>query len=162
SDPGRRDTPTGLARGSAGRRVALYSPDVSDYKKDGDMKYEIQHTVMQCLEVHLAQGEALVTQAGGMAWMSDGVDMNTGAKGGVMGALGRMMAGSSIMLTTYKSNVPDGMVTFVTDGPGKILPFQLAAGQSLIAQRDTFLVAQEGVTMEAVFTKKLGAGMFGG
>ena len=55
------------------------------------MKYEIHHTVMQCLEVHLAPNEALVTQAGGMAWMTDGVDMNTGAKGGVMGALGRMI-----------------------------------------------------------------------
>src|SRR5205807_5267108 len=104
------------------------------------MKYEIHHTVMQSLEVHLSQGESLYTQSGGMAWMNDGVDMATSGKGGLMGALGRMASGSSLLLTTYTSKVPDGMVTFVTDAPGKILPFQLAAGQSLIAHRDTFLV----------------------
>ncbi len=126
------------------------------------MKYEIHHTVMQCLEVQLTQGEALYTQSGGMAWMSDGIDMTTSGKGGVMGALGRMMSGSSLLLTTYKCNVPQGMVTFVTDVPGKILPIELPAGASLLAQRDTFLVAQESVTMDASFTKKFGAGMFGG
>ena len=126
------------------------------------MKYEIHHTVMQSLEVHLSQGESLYTQSGGMAWMSDGVDMATSGKGGLMGALGRMASGSSLLLTTYTSKVPDGMVTFVTDAPGKILAFQLAAGQSLIAHRDSFLVAQDGVSLEASFTKKFGAGMFGG
>src|SRR5450631_2701537 len=105
------------------------------------MRYEIHHTVMQCLEIHLSQGESVYTQSGGMAWMSDGIEMTTSGKGGFMGALGRMMAGSSLLLTTYKSSVPDAMVTFVTDAPGKILQFQLAAGQSLMAHRDTFLVA---------------------
>ena len=47
------------------------------------MKYEIHHTVMQSLEVQLAQGEAVYAQAGGMAWMSDGIDMTTSGKGGV-------------------------------------------------------------------------------
>jgi uncharacterized protein (TIGR00266 family) len=126
------------------------------------MKYEIQHTVMQSLEIHLAQGEGVYTQSGGMAWMTDGVDMTTSGKGGFMGALGRLAAGSSLLLTTYTSKVPDGMVTFVTDAPGKILPFQLAAGQNLIAHKDTFLVAQEGVSLEATLTKRLSAGMFGG
>ncbi|HLY26937.1 MAG TPA: AIM24 family protein, partial [Aggregatilineales bacterium] len=126
------------------------------------MKYEVKHTIMQSLEVQLAQGESVYTQSGGMAWMSDGIEMSTGGKGGMMGALGRMMAGSSLLLTTYKCAAPQGMVTFVTDAPGKILPFELAAGQSLIAHRDTFLVATEGVGLEATFTKKLGAGMFGG
>jgi uncharacterized protein (TIGR00266 family) len=126
------------------------------------MKFEIHHTVMQALEVTLAQGDEVYTQSGGMAWMTDGIDMVTSGKGGMMGALGRMMSGSSILLTTYKSTTPTGMVTFVTDAPGKIIPVELAAGQSLIAQRDVFLVAEQTVTLEASFTKKFGAGMFGG
>ncbi|MEP7285471.1 MAG: TIGR00266 family protein [Chloroflexota bacterium] len=126
------------------------------------MKYEIQHTVMQSLEVQLGQGESVYTQAGGMAWMTDGIEMTTSGKGGMMGALGRVMAGSSLLLTTYKSSVPNAAVTFVTDAPGKILGMELKAGQSLMAQRDTFLVAQESVTFEAAFTKKLGVGVFGG
>jgi len=126
------------------------------------MKYEIHHTVMQCLEIHMTQGESVYTQSGGMAWMTDGIEMTTSGKGGVMGALGRMMSGASLLLTSYKCNTAQGMTTFVTDSPGKILPLELPAGSSLLAQRDTFLVAQETVTLEASMTKKLGAGMFGG
>ncbi len=126
------------------------------------MKFNIQHTVMQSLEILLEPGESVHTQAGGMAWMSDGVEMTTSAKGGLGGMIGRALAGSSLMLTTYKSNIPGGMVTFVTDAPGKILPINLVAGSSLIAQRDTFLVSEESVTLEASFTKKFGAGLFGG
>jgi uncharacterized protein (TIGR00266 family) len=126
------------------------------------MKYEVKHTVMQLLEVQLSSGEALYTQAGGMAWMSDGIDMTTSGKGGLGGMLGRALSGSSLLLTTYTCNAPGGMITFVTDNPGKILPMELAPGQQIIAQRDTFLTATPSVTFEATFTKKFGAGVFGG
>ena len=126
------------------------------------MKYEIKHTVMQLLEVQLTSGESLYTQAGGMAWMSDGIEMTTSGKGGLGGMLGRALSGSSLMLTTYQCTAPSGMVTFVTDNPGKIIPMQLAAGQQVIAQRDTFLTAEPSVTFESTFTKKFGSGMFGG
>lgn len=126
------------------------------------MKFEIHHTVMQSLEVHLDLNEALYTQAGGMAWMTDGIEMTTAGKGGLGGMLGRALSGSSLLLTTYKSKIQNGMVTFVTDVPGKIIPMNLAAGTSIIAQRHSFLTAQESVSLEATFTKKLGAGLFGG
>ncbi|HVO70751.1 MAG TPA: TIGR00266 family protein [Aggregatilineaceae bacterium] len=127
------------------------------------MKYEVKHNVMQSLEVQLNNGEELYTQAGGMAWMTDGIDMETTGKGGgVLGALGRLASGSSLLLTTYKCTAPSGMITFTTDNPGKILPMQLAPGQTLIAQRDTFLTAEPSVTFEATFTKKLSTGFFGG
>jgi uncharacterized protein (TIGR00266 family) len=127
------------------------------------VKYEVKHTVMQSLEVQLSQGEELYTQAGGMAWMDDAIEMaTTGKGGGVMGALGRIASGSSLLLTTYKCTKPSGKITFVTDNPGKILPVQLAAGQSIIAHRDTFLTAEHSVTFEATFTKKLSTGFFGG
>ncbi len=126
------------------------------------MQFQINHTVMQSLEIHLDPNEAVYTQAGGMAWMDDGIEMSTRGKGGVMGALSRVASGSSLLLTTYTSRVQNGMITFVTDAPGKILPFQLAPGQCLMAHRDSFLVAQESVTLEAAFTQKLGAGLFGG
>src|SRR5258708_30213975 len=85
----------------------------------------------------------------------------TGKGGVIMGALSRMAAGSSMLLTNYASKVPDGMVTFCTDSPGKILPIQLQAGQSVIAHTDTFLVAEHSITLEATTTKSFGAGIFG-
>src|SRR5260221_14095414 len=117
------------------------------------MKYEIHHTVMQCLEVQLVQSETVFTQSGGMAWMTDGIDMTTSGKGGVMGALGRMMAGSSLLLTTYKCVAARGMVTFVTDAPGKIIPIELVAVQNMIANRETIFGEQERIILEAPFTK---------
>jgi uncharacterized protein (TIGR00266 family) len=127
------------------------------------MKYEVKHTVMQALEVQLSQGEELYTQSGGMAWMSAGIEMaTTGKGGGVMGALGRLASGSSLLLTTYKCTGANGAITFVTDNPGKIIPLQLAAGQSVIAHKDTFLTAEHSVTFEATFTKKMATGFFGG
>ncbi len=126
------------------------------------MKFEIHHTVMQSLEVTLDMNESLYTQSGGMAWMSEHVEMSTNAKGGLGGMLGRALAGSSLMLTNYTAQAPNSNVTFVTDAPGKIIPMQLAAGGSVLAQRDTFLVAEHSVTLEASFAKKLGVGFFGG
>lgn len=126
------------------------------------MKYEVKHTVMPSVEITMSAGESLYTQAGGMAWMTDGIDMNTSGKGGLGGMLGRALSGSSLMLTTYKCTAPQGMITFTTDSPGKIIPLQLQAGQQLIAHKDTFLTAQETVTFEATFTKKFSTGAFGG
>ena len=53
------------------------------------MEYNIEGTVLQMLEVELSQGESIYTESGGMAWMSDGIDMKTDTKGGLMSGLGR-------------------------------------------------------------------------
>ena len=47
------------------------------------MEYQIHGTVMQALEITLGQGESIYTESGGMAWMSDGIDMSTNTKGGI-------------------------------------------------------------------------------
>src|SRR5581483_8882820 len=126
------------------------------------MKYEVKHTVMQMLEVQLSSGEALYTQAGGMAWMSDGIDMTTSGKGGLGGMLGRALSGSSLLLTTYTCNAPGGMITFVTDNRGKILPMELAPGQQIIAQVDAVVTAAPSVTIHGTFINKLVAVAFRG
>ena len=79
-----------------------------------------------------------------------------------MKGLGRMMSGESFFLTTYKCSNGSGLVTFASEFPGKILPMELAKGQSIICQKDAFMCAQEGVDLAMHFRKKLGAGFFGG
>ena len=126
------------------------------------MEFKIHGTVMQALEIKLAQGESMYTESGGMAWMTDGIDMSTGAKGGFGKALGRMFSGESFFLTTYTCQIPEAMITFTPESPGKIIPLKLKAGNSMIAQKDAFMCAEEGVQLEMHFRKKLGAGLFGG
>lgn len=126
------------------------------------MKHEIRGTVMQSVEITLSQGESVFTEAGGMSWMTENIDMNTEMKGGLLGALQRAVSGESLFMTDYICNSGEGYVTFTTETPGKIVPMQLEAGQSLICQRDAFMVAESSVTLEMHMHKRLGAALFGG
>jgi uncharacterized protein (TIGR00266 family) len=126
------------------------------------MKYEIHGSVMQALDISLAQGEKIFTESGGMAWMFGNIGMETNTKGGLLQGLGRSLAGESLFMTTYTCEGPAGMVTFCPEAPGKIIDMQLAPGQSLICQKDAFMCAEDSVKLEMHFRKKLGAGLFGG
>ena len=56
---------------------------------------------MPVVEVVLDAGEAFFTQSGGMCYMSEGIEMSTSTRGGLMKGLGRMLAGESLTMTTY-------------------------------------------------------------
>ena len=126
------------------------------------MKYEIVGSMLPSVDVYLQAGESVFTERGGMAWMRGDVTMDTNARGGLMAGLGRKLAGESIFMTNYTCNSGEAMVTFTPEAPGRILAFNLQAGQSLICQKDAFMVAQQSVTLEMHFRKKLGTGLFGG
>ncbi len=127
------------------------------------MRYEIHGTVMQTLDVFLAQGESMYTESGGMAWMKGNVEMKTDTRGGLMAGLGRKLAGESLFMTTYVNHGPaEALVVFTPEAPGKVVPVKLGEGQSIICQRDTFMCAEQSVTLAMHFRKRLGVGFFGG
>jgi uncharacterized protein (TIGR00266 family) len=126
------------------------------------MDYSIRGDVMQSVELTLEQGEQVYTEAGGMAWMTANIDMDTNMKGGVMGAIKRAVSGESLFMTDYTCSSGTGFVTFTPEVPGKILVEELEAGQSLICQRDAFMCAQAGVELEMHMHKRLGTAFFGG
>lgn len=126
------------------------------------MDYQIAGTTLQSLEVRLNSGEAVITETGGMAWYQGDVDMQTNMPGGLMGGLGRALSGESLFLTTYTAKSPKSFITFTPEAPGSIVPLTLAAGQSIIAQRDAFMCAEKGVGLAPHFKQRLSAGLFGG
>lgn len=126
------------------------------------MKYEINGTVMQTLEMTLNQGESVYTEAGGMAWMKGDIDMKTGTRGGLLSGIGRALGGESLFLTTYTCLQSGALIAFGPEAPGKILPFQLSQGSALICQKDSFMVAEDSVKLEIEFRRSLGTGLFGG
>jgi uncharacterized protein (TIGR00266 family) len=126
------------------------------------MKFRIVGQNMQALDLLLGKGEAVFTEVGGMAWYKGQVDMKTNMPGGVMGGLGRALSGESLFLTTYTALSDQAEVTFTPEAPGSIVNLDLAAGQSIIAQRDAFMCAQQGVQLAIHFKRRLGAGLFGG
>ena len=126
------------------------------------MKYRIDGTTMQVLHVELTPGDEVYTEVGGMAWMSDNIEMDTETKGGVLSGIGRMMAGESFFVNRYHVNEGQGTIAFAAEYPGSIVPIELKKGESRICQKDAFMCAEGNVKLEKHFQKKLGAGMFGG
>lgn len=126
------------------------------------MEYQIKGDVLQILEVRLKTGESVYTERGGMAWMTDGVEMSTSGRGGIGKMLGRALSGESMFLTSYKATADGAMVVFAPETMGKVIALNLPEGQSMIAQKDAFMCAADSVTLEMHFRKKLGAGFFGG
>jgi uncharacterized protein (TIGR00266 family) len=126
------------------------------------MEYKIRGSIMQVVDVELNAGESVYTESGGMVWMSPNMEMTTNTKGGLMKGLGRMLAGESLFMNTYKCTEGKGLIAFSNEFPGKVIELDLKAGQEIIAQKDAFMFAESSVSMEMHFRKKLGAGLFGG
>lgn len=125
------------------------------------MDYRILGETLPVVEIRLKTGEAMYTQSGGMAWMSEGLTLDSNIKGGLMKGIGRMFTGESLFMATYTAVRPDCIIAFASTVPGKILPVDMSR-TSLICQKGAFLCAQPTVEVSTVFTKKLSAGFFGG
>ena len=99
-----------------------------------------------------------------MLYMESGIEMQTGTGGGMFSGFKRMLTGESFFITTFLYNGPGrGHVAFGAPYPGKIIPIDLATvGGTFMVQKDGFLCAARGVDIDIAFTKRLGAGIFGG
>ena len=126
------------------------------------MEYQIRGTTMQTVDIQFQAGETIYTESGGMAWMSDNVRMQTAMRGGFLKGLRRRFAGESMFLVSFRAEAGQGLVTFASEFPGKILPLHLNAGESIICQKDAFMCAENSVALDMHFRKRLGAGLFGG
>ncbi len=128
----------------------------------GRISYRIDGTTMQVLTVQLEPGEIVYSESGGMSWMSGNVEMRTTSGGGLNKLIKRALSGESLFVTEYFVNSGSGTVAFASEFPGKIIPYDLPAGQSLIVQKDGFMCAEKTVDLDLSFRKRLGTGLFGG
>ena len=139
-----------------------------------NVDYELFGQDMQIVEVELDPDETVIAEAGAMNYMEDGIGfearMGDGSRAneGVMGKLlnvgKRVLTGESIFLTHF-TNKGRGKkrVSFAAPYPGKIVPVDLSkVGGELLCQKDAFLAAALGTEIGIAFTKRLGAGFFGG
>ncbi len=111
--------------------------------------------------IKLDKGESVFTQSGGMAWMDNGISMETNLRGGMFKSIGRMLAGESLFMVTYTAQKPDQEIVFASTFPGHLIELNLAQDK-WICQKNAFLVAEPTVQLSVAFTKKLSAGLFGG
>ena len=125
------------------------------------MKYQILGDTLPVVVCELENGEKMITEGGGMSWMSPNMKMETTTNGGIGKAFGRMFSGEKIFQNIYTAQ-GNGMIAFASSFPGSIKAFDIAPGQEMIFQKSAFLAGESGVEMSVFFNKKLGAGLFGG
>lgn len=138
--------------------AVMARPDPLDYTIQGDN--------LQVVRVRLKAGQEVYAEAGKMVYKTANVQWETKMSGNTLGqkiwgALKRTVVGESLFMTYFRA-MGDGEVGFAGNYPGRVEVFDLAAGQSVLAQRDSFVLAQPSVTLNVALVKKLGAGIFGG
>lgn len=127
------------------------------------MQYKLIGSTMPAVEVYFdAPGESMYTQSGGMAWMSEGITMDSNMKGGFGKSIGRMFSGESLFMATYRAERAGSMIAFASTVAGEVVPVNIGESGGIICQKGAFLCAQETVNLNVTFTKKLSAGFFGG
>lgn len=126
------------------------------------MEYQLVGDVMQALQVTLRQGEQLYAEPGAMLYMSNGIELETKMQGGLMkGLMRKFLAGEKLFMSTFRCNVPQAKMALANPIAGKIFPVELR-GNTVLAERNAYLCAIGNVDLSIAFTKKFGAGLFGG
>lgn len=137
----------------------------------------VDHSILgedlQALVVTLDPGEAVVAEAGAMMYMQSGIEMGTqlsmssqdkGLFGKLFEAGKRAVTGESFFITLFANNAAQRRdVAFAAPYPGHIVPVELGDhGGTITCQKNSFLCCARGVEVNIAFTRKIGAGLFGG
>jgi uncharacterized protein (TIGR00266 family) len=126
------------------------------------MEYKIVGDVMQALQLQLHQGEEVYAEAGTMLYMGPGVELDARMTGGLMkGLMRKFLAGESMFMSIFRCNAASGHMALANPIAGKIYPIQLH-GNTILAERNAYLCAIGNVDLSVAFTKRFGAGLFGG
>jgi uncharacterized protein (TIGR00266 family) len=128
-----------------------------------EIDYRLVGDDMQAVIITLDPEEAVQAEAGAMMFMEEEIEMNTSTGGGVMKGIKRALAGESFFITTFINRSANKRnLAFSAPFPGKILAVDLRKTGTLLCQRDAYLCSAYGIDISVAFTKRLGAGFFGG
>lgn len=125
------------------------------------MIYEIVGAGLPVAICTLEENETMVTQSGGMSWMSPNMKMQT-SMGGVKNAIGRKFMGESAFLNYYIAKRGPGLIAFASSFPGEIRAFKITPQNGIILQKKAFLAATDGIGLSMYFQKRLGAALWSG
>ena len=117
---------------------------------------------MQALQIELRQGEEIYAEAGTMLFMGAGIDFQAKMQGGLMkGLMRKFLAGESMFMSVFRATSATAKMALANPIAGKIFPIELK-GTTILAERNAYLCAIGNVDLSVAFTKRFGAGLFGG
>lgn len=125
------------------------------------MRYEIKGETLPVVICYLDAGEKIITENGGMSWMSPNMEMKTSSNGGIGKMFGRMFSGERMFQNIYTAKGEEGMIAFASCFPGSIKAFDVSKGD-MVLQKKAFLASEAGVELSVFFNKRVGSGLFGG
>jgi uncharacterized protein (TIGR00266 family) len=97
-----------------------------------------------------------------MLYMGPGVDLQARMQGGVMkGLMRKFLAGESMFMSVFRCGAAEGRMALANPIAGKIFPIELR-GNTVLAERNAFLCGIGNIDLSIAFTKRFGAGLFGG
>lgn len=126
------------------------------------MQYEIKGTPLPVVICNVDAGESMITEKGGMSWMTPNMSMNTNAGGSFGKAMSRVFSGESMFRNVYTAEGGPGQIAFASSFPGEILAINVSPTNTIVAQKSAFLASESGVATSIHFQRKFGAGFFGG
>lgn len=119
-------------------------------------------TTLQALSVQLDENEAILSESGKMAWMTDNIKMTTHGQS-ISQIFSRLFTRESIFVNKFTCLSGTGVVTFTTGQLGKVIPIELGEDKpSVIFQKGAYLCSETGIKRSIAFMKRLGVGLFGG
>ncbi len=123
------------------------------------MQVTLKHQPSYTLAVvTLASNEEVQVEPGAMVSFSDGVAIQTEAKGGLMGGLKRAIAGESFFQNKYQAPGQGGEITLAQSLPGDMKVLQIGQGEFRL-QSGAYIASEMGVTTDAKWGG--GKGFFG-
>jgi uncharacterized protein (TIGR00266 family) len=100
--------------------------------------------------VKLQAGASINAEAGAMVSMSSNIDLTSGLKGGVFGALKRAVGGESVFVSTFTAQGGPGEVTFAPGAPGDVVGIDMS-GQSFFVQSSSYLAGDTSLQVDTKF-----------
>jgi uncharacterized protein (TIGR00266 family) len=156
------------------RGMRLTPPVPRNFRSAHEIGFEIFGDDMQFVEIELDPRETAIAEAGAMMYMETGIELEAifgdgssehqGVMDKLFGAGKRILTGESLFMTAFtNAGSVKRRVAFAAPYPGKIVPLDLSTlGGSVLCQKDAFLAAAKGVSIDIAFQRRLGAGLFGG
>ena len=115
------------------------------------MEYDILYRPSYSLAVlKLGRSEEIVVEAGAMVSMSPGIQIETKARGGILGGLARsFLGGESFFLNTFKAAEP-GELTLAPSLPGDIVHLELK-GEILLVQSGSYMACSSDISVDTTW-----------
>ncbi|HEU4400856.1 MAG TPA: TIGR00266 family protein [Candidatus Polarisedimenticolia bacterium] len=110
-----------------------------------DIKYQPSYSLAI---IGLGPEESIQAEAGAMVSMSSNLEIDTGMKGGLLGALTRsVLGGETLFANTFTSKGGPGEITLAPSLPGDIASLALTGG-TLYVQSGSFLASEPSINLD--------------